>query len=880
VTRGGVPDPADELERLRRDLEEAREQLAATTEVLTTVGRSSSDLDAVLQTVVQSARRLCRSDVAEIHLVEGDRYRLASWTGHTAQYLDFVTQHPIALDRRTLIGRIGVDRLIRGYGRAQQIQDVLADPEYGRYDIQQIAGYRSILGAPMILDGEVVGVLSVWRTHVDPFSERAVQVLTTFAPQAAIAIRNVDLVCALEARQTELAAKVEQLEALGEIGQAVSSSLDLDQVLKMIVTHAVQLSSADGGSIFEFDEVAEQFEVRTAFGTSQELINAIRSIRVGLHETFVGRAALQRRSAQIADLRAQPLDLHLQKLLDGGWLSVIAAPILRDDRIVGALVVRRRTPGLFSEAVGELLETFAGQSALAIVNARLFRELERKGAELEVASKHKSEFLASMSHELRTPLNAVIGFSDVLLERLFGDLNDRQEEYVRDILESGRHLLELLNEILDLSKVEAGRMELSPTAFPVREALEYGTLMIRESAASRDVKVMLDVDDSVNVIDADEQRFKQVVLNLLSNAVKFTRQRIDVSARCDGTTLTVSVSDDGQGVAPEDRARIFESFQQGRRGSSKEEGTGLGLTLSKRIVELHGGQISLKSDLGVGSTFSFTIPLTTNRTRDDKPAEVAQEASGRPVVVIVEDDPRSLDLLCLYVKDAGVDVVTAADGGQGLELIRRVRPAAVVLDIYLPTLDGWDLLALLKADPATAPIPVVVVSMVDERGKGFALGAAEYLVKPVGRDEVLAALARVSALPDTDQTLVSIGEDPGVLGLVRAALEPEGWTVLNTISGPEGVKLAKSRRPAVVLLDLLTTGEDGMAVVDALRGDPITAAVPIIAITSQTMSSEDKERPRGQIDYVTRDGEFDAAGLVDFVRRAIRNLAASAPEPS
>ncbi len=877
---GGGADSAGELERLRADLDEARDQLAATAEVLKTVGKSAPDLDAVLGTVVESARRLCRSDIAQIHLVEGEWYRLASSSGHTDEYLDFVARNPVALDRGTLIGRIGLDRLIRGHGRAQQIPDVLADLEYGRNDIQQIAGYRSILGVPMVLDGEVVGVLSVWRTQVDPFSARAVEVLTTFAAQAAIAIRNVDLVCALEARQEELAAKVEQLEALGEIGQAVSSSLDLDHVLTMIVTHAVQLSNADGGSVFEFDEVAEQFHLRTAFGTSEELIHVLRGLEVGLHETFVGRAALERKSAQVPDLRTEQLDLHLSTLLEGGWLSVIAAPILREDRIVGVLVVRRHGAGRFSEEVGELLETFAGQSALAIMNARLFRELERKGAELEVASRHKSEFLASMSHELRTPLNAVIGFSEVLLERMFGEINPRQEEYLRDILESGRHLLELLSEILDLSKVEAGRMELSITSFSVRQALDYGMLMIRERAASLGVKLSLDVDNNVDIVEADEFRFKQVVLNLLSNAVKFTRQRIDVSARSDGTTLTVSVSDDGPGIAPEDRSRIFESFQQGRRGSSKEEGTGLGLTLSRRMVELHRGRISLESDLGVGSTFSFAIPLTASRILHDPPAVVQPNVDGRAVVVIVEDDPHSLDLLCLYVKRAGVEVMTAGDGGQGLDLIRRVRPAAVVLDIELPTLDGWDLLALLKADPATAPIPVVVVSMVDERGKGFALGAAEYLVKPVRGDEVRAALARVGGLPENDRTLLSIGEDPGVLGLVRAALEPEGWTVLSAISGPEGVDLARARRPSVVLLDLLLTGQDGVEVVEALRGEPITAGVPIIALTSQAMSTADKERLRGQIEYVTRNGEFDVTLLVDVVRRAVMHLANTASGPS
>jgi signal transduction histidine kinase/DNA-binding response OmpR family regulator len=873
VAVGSSADAGDELERLRQDLGEARQQLAATAEVLTAVGTSASNTDAVLETVAETARRLCWADVGQIHLTDGEWFRLATSRGHTDEYLDFVRSHPIAIDRRTLIGRVGLDR------RAQQISDVLADAEYGRQDIQEIGGYRSILGVPMVLDDELVGVLSVWRTDVDPFEERAVEILTTFAAQGAIAIRNAHLVKALEIRQAELAAKVDQLTALGEIGQAVSSSLDLDLVLTKIVTHAVQLTDADGGSVFEFDEEFEDFHVRTTYGTEENLVEGLGVLHIGLHETFVGTAALQRKARQVPDLRAEALDVHLQTLLESGWLSVIAVPILRDDHIVGALVLRRRTPGAFSDEVGELLETFAGQSAVAILNARLFRELQQKGAELEIASRHKSEFLASMSHELRTPLNAVIGFSEVLLERMFGDINERQEEYLRDILESGRHLLELLNDILDLSKVEAGRMELNPTLVPVREALEYGILMVRERAANRGITVKLEVDDDVSDVFADELRFKQVVLNLLSNAVKFTDRRIDVRARRDGPVVAVSVTDDGPGVAPEDRTRIFESFQQGGRGASREEGTGLGLSLSRRIAQLHGGRLSLGSEEGVGSTFTFTVPAERAETPDQELSQ-PETAAGGPVVVIVEDDPRSLDLLCLYVKTAGVEFVTAGDGRQGLELIRRIRPAAVVLDIQLPTLDGWDLLALLKADRATAPIPVVVVSMVDERGKGFALGAAEYLVKPVSGDQVRAALARVAELPGGGQLLVAVGGDAGTIELIRGALEPEGWRIAGASSAAEGIELARSRRPAVVVIDLLTIGTEGLALVERLRGDPITAEVPVIALTSQTMTAEDKRQLRGQIDYVNRNGEFDEAVLVEVVRRATKNLGGSAPDPS
>jgi signal transduction histidine kinase/DNA-binding response OmpR family regulator len=856
-------DAADERhERLGRDLAEAREQLAATGEVLTALGRSASDLDGILGTVVEGARRLCRAAVAQIHLVDGDFLRLARSTGLSKEGVAFMAEHPVGPDRGSLIGRV------RLYGRTQQITDVLADPDYGRFELQGLAGLRTVLGVPMLLDDELVGVLLVWRTEVDPFGDHEADVLTTFAAQAAVAIRQVDLRRALEARQAELAQKVDQLEALGEVAQAVSSSLDLDLVLETIITHAVQLSGTDGGSIFEFDEAAEAFLVRTAYGTSAGLVDALRHTHIGLHETLVGRAAMAGRPYQVADLRDAPLDPHLERLRDAGWRSLVAVPMLREDRIVGALVVRRRTPGSFSEETCELLQTLANQSALAILNARLFRELERKSAELEVASQHKSEFLASMSHELRTPLNAVIGFSEVLLERMFGDLNERQEEYLHDILGSGKHLLDLLNDILDLSKVEAGRMELERSTFSVRQTMDYGLSLMRERALRQAVTLRLDVAPGVGLVEADELRFKQVVLNLLSNAVKFTPAggEVVVRAAADGAELVVSVSDTGIGVPPEDRERIFESFQQGGRAATQQEGTGLGLTLCRRIVDLLGGRMWLDSEQGKGSTFSFAIPLGAPVSAGRRTAK--PQRRGEPLVVVIEDDRRSLELLMLYLQDAGVAVVDARDGPEGLDAVRRLGPSAVVLDIRLPGMDGWDVLAALKADPATATVPVVVVSMLDERGRGFALGAAEYLVKPVSREDVLSALARVRVLPDTARTLLAIDDDPLAVELVKAVLESDGWTVLSATDGEAGLAIARSRLPSVVLLDLLMPDMDGFAVVEALRSEPVTRAIPIVVLTSKTMTAADKDRLHGQISYVAQKGKFDPANLVDLVHRA------------
>jgi CheY-like chemotaxis protein/anti-sigma regulatory factor (Ser/Thr protein kinase) len=346
-----------------------------------------------------------------------------------------------------------------------------------------------------------------------------------------------------------------------------------------------------------------------------------------------------------------------------------------------------------------------------------------------------------MSHELRTPLNAVIGFSEVLLERMFGELNDRQDEYLRDIWNSGRHLLELLNEILDLSKVEAGQMVLEPNTFSVSSALDYTRAMVRERASSHAIKLTVDVADDVGTIEADELRFKQVLLNLLANAVKFTPDGGSVSVRAyrEESDLVVTVTDTGVGVPAEDQQRIFESFQQGRRGPAKEEGTGLGLTLSRRIVGLFGGRMWLDSTVGEGSTFGFSIPAMPARA-----VEITTEGSDEfPVVVLVEDDRASLDLMSAYLDGLPIRVASATDGAQALELIRRSRPAAVVLDLKLPLVDGWQVLAELKAAADTAEIPVIIASGVDERHRGLALGADVYLLKPVSREDLVDALRTV-----------------------------------------------------------------------------------------------------------------------------------------
>src|SRR4051794_1800427 len=486
--------------------------------------------------------------------------------------------------------------------------------------------------------------------------------------------------------ERDLAEANDRLAATGQVLEVLGRcAFELEPVFETVLGQAVRLCRADAGQIYVRD--GDVYRIAVALGASQAYRDylATAPIQTG-PGTVVGRVGLERRPVQIRDAQADPNYTMTRALELGGQRTMLGVPMLEAEQVLGVIVLWRDIVYPFDKRTVELVTTFAAQGAIAIQNVQTARELE-------IASGHKSAFLASMSHELRTPLNAVIGFSDVLLERMFGQLNERQEEYVRDIRDSGRHLLDLINEILDLSKVEAGRMELERAALSLPELLEQGLALVRERAAQQALTVTLDVAPAVGIVWADEMKLKQVVVNLLTNAVKFTPAggSVSVAARLDGDDAVVTVTDTGLGVAVEDQQRIFEAFQRGDRRASVE-GTGLGLTLSKRFVELHGGRVWLESAVGAGSTFGFAIPARFEPAVD---TPVVGEADPSTVLVI-EDDRRSADLFELYLEGAGYRVEVARDGAEGLERARALQPRAVILDILLPRLDGWDLLARLK----------------------------------------------------------------------------------------------------------------------------------------------------------------------------------------
>ncbi len=418
----------------------------------------------------------------------------------------------------------------------------------------------------------------------------------------------------LETRSGELARLVEELKALGDVGQAVSSTLDLQTVLTTVVARAVELSATEGGVIYEYDEQTREFHLTASHHMHAELTEALQATPIQLGEGAVGEAAAMRAPVQISDtldergygvMRLRPILAHL------GYRSLLAIPLLREDRIVGGLVVWRREAGNFSSEVINLIQTFAAQSVLAIQNARLFREIEEKSRQLEAANRHKSDFLARVSHDLRTPLNAIMGFTRIVLRRMEGQMPDLQKENLHKVVISSEHLLNLINGLLDLAKIDAGKMEVSADTFRVEDIINMTTATVEPLLKDGRVRIVRDVPPNLPPLKTDRDKLKQILLNLLSNAAKFTEQgEIKVSASPENGNLKLAVADTGIGMTSAALAHIFEEFQQAEKTTaSKYGGTGLGLAIVKKFINLMGGDIVVESEEGKGSKFTITLPM-------------------------------------------------------------------------------------------------------------------------------------------------------------------------------------------------------------------------------------------------------------------------------
>jgi signal transduction histidine kinase len=472
----------------------------------------------------------------------------------------------------------------------------------------------------MLKEDELIGAIVIYRQAVRPFTDKQIALVTSFANQAVIAIENVRLLNELRDRTTELAHSVAELRALGEVSQAVNSTLELETVLNTIVAKAVDLSGTDAGAIYVFDEGAEEFQLRSTYGMDEELIAGIKAQQVGIGAGAVdpvGQAYVSRNVVQIADLLDEPPSPSpvVELVLRAGYRALLVVPLVGPEGVVGALVVRRKEPGEFPKQTTDLLQTFGAQSVLAIQNARLFSEIGEKSRQLEIVSQHKSQFLANMSHELRTPLNAILGYTELIIDQIYGETPERMQAVLTRVQANGKHLLGLINDVLDLSKIEAGQLELSIANYSIRELVDSVLAAVESLAKAKELALKVELPQQLPVGRGDERRLSQVLLNLVGNAIKFTDVgEIAISATAMNGCYTVAVSDTGPGISPDDQARIFDEFQQADSSPTKRKaGTGLGLSIARRIVEMHGGRIWVESALGRGSTFFVTVPVVVEQ---------------------------------------------------------------------------------------------------------------------------------------------------------------------------------------------------------------------------------------------------------------------------
>jgi diguanylate cyclase (GGDEF)-like protein len=597
-------------------------------------------------------------------------------------------------------------------------------------------------------------------------------------------------------------------------------------------------------------------------------------------------------------------------LIEFGFQSVACVPIQSKGKLIGTLSVASRDRRSFPPSVRQLLISVGNQVGTAVENATLYIRERQMVEGLKEMDRLKAEFLSNLSHELRTPLTSIIGFSELLLDKIPGPLNNDQEEYVKNMQGSGQHLLELINNLLDLSKIKAGKMEMHTKEFYIRNLIQVVTSTIAPLVNKKGLHLETSIEEDISHIYADEGKLKQCLLNLLSNAVKFTpaggQIQIDVrsSSLADQPALMISIKDTGIGIKKEDTHKIFEEFRQAEGSYTREyQGTGLGLPITRRFVEMHGGKIWVESETGKGSKFVMLIPTriayVPTETREEKAEAVAetvveipqfrpeleQEISALALemepamakremeqlrILVVEDDPKTSQLLNLYLTEAGYQVEQAYDGETALEMAKALKPFAITLDIMLPKMDGWEVLQKLKSIPETRDIPVIIVSIIENQELGLSLGAAGYFTKPIDHRSLLDSLRKqqdASRVRKKPLSVLMIDDDPEIIQLIEAFLEAEGISLIKARNGETGFNLAIETHPDLIILDLLMPDVNGFEVIDRLKQHPTAKNIPVIICTGKDLTTEEKRILTGQIREVIHKGKSLREDLIYEVRK-------------
>ena len=857
------------------ELSVALEQQTATADMLKVLSRSTFDLQAVLKTLVESAGQLCGAYDSAVWRPDGARLLLVAHRGP-------IRAETLPLIRGTVAGRTVLD------GRAFHIADLQTEdaefPESGKNS--RCWGFRSILCVPLMREGVAIGTIALRRREVQVFTDQQVGLLQTFADQAVIAIENARLFEEVKARTGELSESLQQQTATADVLKVISrSTFDLKSVLQTLVESAGRLCDADFGMIIrQRDGVLFFAEI---YGRWPEFIEYVRDLPVERGRgTATGRALLEGRVIHIADVLTDPDYTWAEAQGLGGYRTVLGVPMLREGVPIGVLGLSRAEMRPFTEKQIELVSTFADQAAIAIENVRLFDEIQDKSRQLETASKHKSQFVANMSHELRTPLNAIIGLTEMLVTNVARFGTEKALEPLRRVQNAGTHLLGLINQVLDLSKIEAGKLELDLESVSILPMIDNVIETARPLAERNKNILAVECPSDLPPIEADAMRLRQIILNLLSNACKFTeagniKLQVTTALHEGRQFVEIAVIDTGIGMTAEQMSRLFEEFTQADSSTARQYGgTGLGLAITRRLCQMMGGDVTAASEPGKGSTFTVRLPFAACRTADE-PATPPGEVAMRNCILVIDDDATARDLIADYLRQAGFTVITAAGGREGLKRAKEYHPIAITLDVMMPDIDGWTVLAALRGDPELADIPTVMATIVDERRHGMTLGAVGYLTKPIDREKLVDLIAKYRAPSGPTRVLV-VEDDAMQRERIRSWLEPQRWLLIEAENGRLALDRLRECIADVIILDLMMPEMDGFQLVAEMQKHPVWNQIPIIVVTARDLTVEDHARLNSGIEMVLRKETFSPTTLIERVRQVVAKsrLSQKVPEIS